>query len=377
MAGRIAEEMFMHHMTTGAGNDIERATDLARKMVCEWGMSELGPMSFGKKEEQIFLGREIAQHRDYSEDTAIRIDEQVKKLVEGGYDTAEAVIDQHSEALVTIAEMLLEREMLDGSEVTQLIKGQTLAPQAPRETPGGDASRCIRPEAGRRVPGAQGEASAAGVIPAFPVYLFDLDGTLLDSAQDICGAIQQVLAVQSLARRHLRVPQGLHRPTSVRSVRRVVPALLSERMDALLAQYRSVYLARGHTQTSVYPGVAEALATLGGRKATATTKGSPTTRAVLEQFGLIQHFDHVQGTDGFPCKPAPDVLLTALAAMGARPEECLFVGDSAADMEAGRRAGVKTCAVSYGYGKREDLAQFTPNYWIDDLRELTPQSVKA
>ena len=80
----------MQHMTTGAGNDIERATDLARKMVCEWGMSELGPLSFGKKEEQIFLGREIAQHRDYSEDTAIRIDEQVKKLVQGGYDTRRA-----------------------------------------------------------------------------------------------------------------------------------------------------------------------------------------------------------------------------------------------------------------------------------------------
>ena len=83
MGGRIAEEIFMHHMTTGAGNDIERATDMARKMVCEWGMSELGPLSFGKREEQIFLGREIAQHRDYSEATAIRIDEQVKKLVEG------------------------------------------------------------------------------------------------------------------------------------------------------------------------------------------------------------------------------------------------------------------------------------------------------
>jgi cell division protease FtsH len=153
MAGRIAEEKFMHHMTTGAGNDIERATDLARKMVCEWGMSELGPMSYGKKEEQIFLGREIAQHRDYSEDTAIRIDAQVKKLVQGGYDTAEAVIDQHSEALVTIAEMLLVREILDGNEVTQLIKGQTLAPQAPKETPGGGVQQVIRPETGRRVPG--------------------------------------------------------------------------------------------------------------------------------------------------------------------------------------------------------------------------------
>src|SRR3979490_1455210 len=92
MAGRIAEEKYMHHMTTGAGNDIERATDLARKMVCEWGMSELGPLSFGKKEEQIFLGREIAQHRDYSEDTAIKIDEEVRKLVNSGYATAKQII---------------------------------------------------------------------------------------------------------------------------------------------------------------------------------------------------------------------------------------------------------------------------------------------
>ena len=90
MGGRIAEEIFMHHITTGAGNDIERATDMARKMVCEWGMSELGPLSFGKKEEQIFLGREIAQHRDYSEATAIRIDEQVRKLVEDGYNAGAA-----------------------------------------------------------------------------------------------------------------------------------------------------------------------------------------------------------------------------------------------------------------------------------------------
>src|ERR671938_446942 len=106
MAGRIAEEKYMHHMTTGAGNDIERATDLARKMVCEWGMSELGPLSFGKKEEQIFLGREIAQHRDYSEETAIRIDEQVRGLVQGAYDRATRVIEEHSDALVGVAEAL-------------------------------------------------------------------------------------------------------------------------------------------------------------------------------------------------------------------------------------------------------------------------------
>jgi len=155
MAGRIAEEKFMHHMTTGAGNDIERASELVRKMVCEWGMSELGPLSFGKKEEQIFLGREITQHRDYSEETAIRIDEQVKKLVQGCYDTAAAIIDERAEALAKIAETLLEREILDGDEVMQLIKGQTLAPFA--ASGGKDAEdhvqQVLRPEGGRRVPG--------------------------------------------------------------------------------------------------------------------------------------------------------------------------------------------------------------------------------
>jgi HAD superfamily hydrolase (TIGR01509 family) len=127
--------------------------------------------------------------------------------------------------------------------------------------------------------------------------------------------------------------------------------------------------------TSRYPGVVEGLADLGGRKGTATTKGTPTTRAVLEQFGLIGFFDHVQGTDGFPCKPAPDVIFTALKGLDAKPADCLFVGDSPADMEAGRRAGVKTCAVTYGYGKREALAKFTPDYWVDDLRELATVSV--
>jgi len=154
MAGRIAEEKYMHQMTTGAGNDIERATDLARKMVCEWGMSELGPLSFGKKEEQIFLGREIAQHRDYSEETAIRIDEQVKKLVQGGYDTAAAILEDHSDALVKIAEALLEREILDGEEVKQLIRGEILPPR--QQDGGKDAEdhtqQVLRPE-GRRVPG--------------------------------------------------------------------------------------------------------------------------------------------------------------------------------------------------------------------------------
>ena len=185
MAGRIAEEKYMHHMTTGAGNDIERATDMARKMVCEWGMSELGPLSFGKKEEQIFLGREIAQHRDYSEETAIRIDEQVKKLVQGGYDTAAAIIEEHSDALVKIAEALLEREILDGDEVIAAHQGRDPSAAAARRRQGRRRSHPAGAPAGRRAARSRAfgrGAAAAGVIPRFPVYLFDIDGTLLDSA---------------------------------------------------------------------------------------------------------------------------------------------------------------------------------------------------
>jgi cell division protease FtsH len=155
MAGRIAEERFMHHMTTGAGNDIERATDLARKMVCEWGMSELGPLSFGKKEEQIFLGREIAQHRDYSEETAIRIDEQVKMLVQNAYDTAAKIIEEYHDALARIAETLLEREVLDGSEVLQVIRGEALPALPPKVSKDSEdhTQHVLRPEGGRRAPG--------------------------------------------------------------------------------------------------------------------------------------------------------------------------------------------------------------------------------
>jgi cell division protease FtsH len=152
MGGRIAEEMFLHHMTTGASNDIERATDMARKMVCVWGMSELGPLSFGKREEQIFLGREIAQHRDYSEATAILIDEQVKKLVEGGYSRAKKILEDRADALERIAMALLEREVLDASEVHQLIDGKTLAP-AQNSNPGPGGQQVIKPDQPRRVPG--------------------------------------------------------------------------------------------------------------------------------------------------------------------------------------------------------------------------------
>ncbi|MCX6587444.1 MAG: ATP-dependent zinc metalloprotease FtsH [Acidobacteria bacterium] len=148
MGGRIAEEIFMKQMTTGAGNDIERATDMARKMVCEWGMSDLGPMSFGKKEEQIFLGREISQHRDYSETTAIAIDAQVRKLVDNGYTRARKYIEDHRDAMVRIAEALLEREVLDGAEVIQLIKGETLSAFRGTVKPRNDEDNKVAPPSG-------------------------------------------------------------------------------------------------------------------------------------------------------------------------------------------------------------------------------------
>lgn len=134
MGGRVAEEMFLGHLTTGAGNDFEQATELARKMVCEWGMSEMGPLTFGKKEETIFLGREIAQHRDYSEDTAIRIDQEVKKIVMGAYQTAREILEEHRQALERIASALLERELLDASEISLLIENKPL-PEKPRLAP--------------------------------------------------------------------------------------------------------------------------------------------------------------------------------------------------------------------------------------------------
>ncbi|MGH9490192.1 MAG: ATP-dependent zinc metalloprotease FtsH [Terriglobales bacterium] len=131
MGGRVAEELYMHHLTTGAGNDIEQATDMARKMVCEWGMSDLGPLTFGKKEEQIFLGREIAQHRDFSEDTAIRIDQEVRRLVMEGYDKARAILSEHGATLSRLAEALLERESLGATEINLIIDGQPLPPLPP------------------------------------------------------------------------------------------------------------------------------------------------------------------------------------------------------------------------------------------------------
>src|SRR5207245_770354 len=108
--GRLGQELSSATMATGAGNDIEQATDLARKMVCQFGMSALGPLTFGKQEEQIFLGREIAQHRDYSEHTAVSIDDEVRKFILQGYERAKTILTENRDALIRIAEALLERE---------------------------------------------------------------------------------------------------------------------------------------------------------------------------------------------------------------------------------------------------------------------------
>ncbi len=137
MGGRIAEEIYFgdENVTTGASNDIERATELARAMVCEYGMSDLGPLTFGKKEEQIFLGREINQHRDYSEDTAIRIDQEVKKIISRQYELARKVITENSEAMVRLSEALLELETLDGVQIRRVVAGLPLDGTEPAPTP--------------------------------------------------------------------------------------------------------------------------------------------------------------------------------------------------------------------------------------------------
>lgn len=208
------------------------------------------------------------------------------------------------------------------------------------------------------------------MIPTYSVYLLDIDGTLLDSAPDICAAQSEVLQAAGCA----PVPFSALRGYVGRELRAVfgdmLPHASEAQMQKLIEDYTLKYRSRKHAGTRVYPGVREGLAVLGGRKSTATTKSTEGTRLVLEHFGLLPYFDHVQGSDGMRYKPSPDVVLAAMAALGARPEECLLVGDSPADMEAGRRAGVKICAVRYGYGDPVEMAKWEPDHWISDLREL-------
>ena len=192
----------------------------------------------------------------------------------------------------------------------------------------------------------------------------------MDSAPDICAAQLEVLAAHgrpAVTEEYLRRYIGRHLIGLFADL-----GFTNEAMDGLIQSYRTAYWGRRHAATRVFPGIAEMLGSLGGRKSTATIKTSQTTRAVLEQFGLIRHFDHVQGTDGFPAKPEPDVILASIRAFDVAPESCLFVGDSAADMEAGKRAGVRTCAVKWGYGDPQEMAKWEPDYWIDAPRQLLP-----
>jgi cell division protease FtsH len=168
--GRVAEELIFNHMTTGAGDDIEKATELARKMVCEWGMSkELGPMTFGRHEEQIFLGRDIAHHKDYSEQTALEIDREVRRIVDDSYQKAKSLLSGHLPLLHALAERLLEKEVVEGAEVAAMVKayreGRPLvsepSPVAAAPTPpsGGAVATREKPKA------AEEEAAIPGLAP--------------------------------------------------------------------------------------------------------------------------------------------------------------------------------------------------------------------
>jgi len=225
---------------------------------------------------------------------------------------------------------------------------------------------------GNVVNGNGGGPKGSVAIPVFPVYLFDVDGTLVDSAPDICGAIQTVLATTSkpdVEQAFLQRYIGFH---LIDLFKDLFEGISDEDTDNLVTQYRAVYAERHHSATLRYPNVLETIRKLPGLKSTATTKGTPTTRIVLELFGLLPYFDHVQGTDGFPSKPSPEVILRSVEHFGVEPGDCLMIGDAPPDMEAGRRAGVKTCGVRYGYGDLNRMAQWQPDYWIDDLSQLLP-----
>jgi cell division protease FtsH len=126
MGGRVAEELVLKDMTTGAGNDLERATDLARKMVCEWGMSEkMGPLTFGKQNEQVFLGRELGSQRDFSDQIAMEIDEEVKRLVMENYERAKRLLTENMVTLKRLAEALLEKEVLDSADIDNILMQPT------------------------------------------------------------------------------------------------------------------------------------------------------------------------------------------------------------------------------------------------------------
>src|SRR5947209_6191718 len=152
MGGRVAEELFLNHVTTGAGNDIEQATELARRMVCEFGMSDLGPLAYGKNQQEIFLGRDLATQRDFSEDTAIKIDQEVKKFVMTAYNRARDILTGQRDTLVRLAEALLAREVLDAVEVKLIMEGKPLPePLPPPSEP--ETTQVLKPQSAPGVPG--------------------------------------------------------------------------------------------------------------------------------------------------------------------------------------------------------------------------------
>jgi cell division protease FtsH len=166
MGGRCAEEIFLKKMTTGAGNDIERATDLARKMVCEFGMSKMGPMTFGKKEQEVFLGREIGQSRDFSDDTARQIDAEVRSFVDAGYKSAYTILESNQDIMHRMSAALLERETLDAAEIKLIIEGKDLpAARSPLSAvdpdSGGETQKILKPENGRKPGFGEGQPSPA------------------------------------------------------------------------------------------------------------------------------------------------------------------------------------------------------------------------
>ena len=162
LGGRLAEELTNGNVTTGAGNDLDRATDMARRMVCEWGMSEsIGPLTYGKKEEQVFLGRDFAQSQDYSEGTAIRIDQEIKRIVTENYARARDLLSSHKDELIRIAEELLIREVLDADQVMRLAKG------LPLDDPMSDSASGSAPPTGTVTPPAD-EADPAPIVPPVP-----------------------------------------------------------------------------------------------------------------------------------------------------------------------------------------------------------------
>lgn len=175
MGGRVAEELVLNQMTTGAGNDIERATAMARKMVCSWGMSEvLGPLSYGERDNEIFLGKDLVHHKNFSEETSRQIDAEVRKIVESAYRRARSILEGEREALELVAKALLERETISGEDIDRLLRGETLPPP---ETPaggtngtaGGNASGTPASAPAAATPPVTGDPAAATAAPASDV----------------------------------------------------------------------------------------------------------------------------------------------------------------------------------------------------------------